>query len=196
MTDNFFSLVSILFLLMDPIGNIPIYVAILKDLDPKRQRVIIFRELVIALIAIILFYLIGNTVLTYLNISENTVKVSGGIILFIISLKLIFPSGQSETKIPKDKEPFIVPLAIPLVAGPAVLATVMIYSREQANPVIALGAIFIAWILSTIILLASSFLKKVLGERGLNACEKLMGLILVMLAVQMFLEGFSSAFKS
>lgn len=196
MTDNFFSLIFILFLLMDPIGNVPIYVAILKDLDPKRQRVVIFRELVIALIAIILFYLIGNTVLTYLNISEDTVKVSGGIILFIISLKLIFPPAQSEAKISKDKEPFIVPLAIPLVAGPAVLATVMIYSREQISTVIALGAIFIAWGLSTVILLGSSFLKKILGERGLSACEKLMGLILVMLAVQMFLDGFSNAFKS
>lgn len=195
MINNFFSLVSVLFLLMDPIGNVPIYVSILKDLNPKRQRLIIFRELVIALVAIIIFYFIGNTVLTYLEIKEETVKVSGGIILFIISLKLIFPSAQSETKMTHEKEPFIVPLAIPLVAGPAVLATVMIYSKEQYSSFLILSAIFVAWALSTIILLASSFLKHILGERGLSACEKLMGLILVMLAVQMFLDGFSSAFK-
>jgi multiple antibiotic resistance protein len=179
-----------LFLLMDPLGNVPIFISLLKDIDPKRQQKIIFRELVIALIIIIAFNFIGDILLEFLHIEQETLLISGGIILFLIALKMIFPSKKEpEVDISQDKEPFIVPLAVPLVAGPAVLAAVMLYSHEQASEWITIGAIGLAWIASTIILLSSGFLKKVLGWRGLIACEKLMGLLLILISVQMFLSG-------
>lgn len=118
--------------------------------------------------------------------------MSGGIILFIIALKLIFPSINGERKVMHDKEPFIVPLAIPLVAGPAVLAAVMLYSKQGIPSIMVLTAIIIAWIFSTAILLSSTFLKKVLGKKGIMACEKLMGLLLVMIAIQMFVDGLNN----
>ncbi len=187
------SMAFALFLLMDPLGNVPIYIAVLKDIPVKRQKKIIFREMIIALVTIILFAYVGESLLNFLHVQLPTILISGGIILFLIALKMIFPIGQEEHEYPKEKEPFIVPLAIPLVAGPAVLAAVMLYSgqisREFGSSWRLVGAIFIAWITSTLILLASTKLKKIMGQKGLIACERLMGLLLTLIAVQMFLEG-------
>lgn len=179
-----------LFLLMDPIGNIPLFISILKDTEGRRQRQIILRELLIALGVMFLFNFLGDALLKSLNVSQYAVLISGGIILFILSLKMIFPSRKdADVDMPHEKEPFIVPLAIPLVAGPAVLAAIILFARQEASAYITMGAIAIAWAASTVILLSASYLKKVLGWRGIVACERLMGLLLTMLAIQMFLEG-------
>ncbi len=184
------SLSFALFLLMDPVGNVPIFVSVLKDISPKRQRVVIIRELLIALGIIILFNFLGNFLLDLLNVERPTLLISGGIILFIIAIRMIFPvSNELESMGSARKEPFIVPLAVPMVAGPAVLAAVMLYSYQDKNEWITVSAIVIAWAASTLILLSAPYLKKLLGTSGLIACEKLMGLILVLLSVQMFLEG-------
>ena len=182
-----------LFLLMDPIGNVPIYLSILKEIPPKRQMWITFRELVIALLVIIGFYFVGEYLLELLQVQQYTVMVAGGIILFIIALRMVFPVHVKETNNhSKDKEPLIVPLAIPLVAGPAVLAAVMLYSHQSIPILTAIMAIFAAWVVTTIILVASSGIKKILGMRGILALERLMGLLLTLIAVQMFLEGLRS----
>jgi MarC family membrane protein len=192
------SMALALFLLMDPIGNVPIFVSILKDIDPHRQRKIIIRELFIALIIIILFYFLGDVLLGFLNVTMPTILISGGIILFLIALKMIFPGKRDpDVELPPDKEPFIVPLATPLVAGPAVLAAVMLYSGQHRNDLmLPLCAIILAWAVSMLILLSSSLWKKLLGWRGLVACERLMGLILTLIAVQMFLEGIEMFMKN
>jgi multiple antibiotic resistance protein len=176
-----------LFLLMDSIGNIPLFLAILKDIPRKRQTQIILRELVIALVVMVLFNYLGDFLLNALQVTQYSVLISGGIILFLIALKMIFPvKSESEAATTGEKEPFIVPLAIPLVAGPAVLAAIILYSRQESGTIIAIIA---AWIVTTLILLSSTFLNKILGRRGILACERLMGLILTMVAIQMFLEG-------
>lgn len=175
---------------MDSIGNVPIFLSVLKEIDPKRQRFIIFRELVIALFIIIAFYFIGDFLLDFLKISQYAVLISGGIILFIIGLQLVFPPhGGGGIKVEPGSEPFLVPLAVPLVSGPAVLAAVMLYSHQKIPTLVCLGAIFLAWLASTVILLSAPFLKRVLRERGLIACERFTGLLLIMIAVQMFLNG-------
>ncbi len=186
-----FSMAFALFLLMDSIGNIPLFVSVLKDIDPARQRKIIIRELLIALVIIIVFDLVGDGLMSFLNVTMPTILISGGIILFLIALKMIFPSRRDpDVDMGLDKEPFIVPLATPLVAGPAVLAAVMLYSGQHKDDVgLTLTAIVIAWAASTLILLSSSLWKRLLGWRGLVACERLMGLILTLIAVQMFLGG-------
>ena len=191
-----FTLAFSLFLLMDAIGNVPIFLTVLKEVDHKRQRRIIFRELLIALCIIVTFYFIGEGLLGILKINQDAVLISGGIILFIIGLKMIFPSSSIDFKWPEGKEPFLVPLAIPLIAGPAVLAAVMLYSRQQISPLISLSAILIAWVATMGILLSSIPLKKILGNRGLAACESFAGLILIMVAVNMFLDGFTVFLKT
>lgn len=183
-----------LFLLMDSIGNIPLYISVLKGINPERQRVIILRELIIALVIIIFFAFLGNELMDFLKIEPATIQIAGGIILFLLCLKMIFPTASnSQSGLPENEmEPFIVPLAIPLVAGPGVLAAVMIFAQQQTNPLMMIGSICIAWTASLLILLCSSFLKKILGSKGLLALERLMGLILILISVQMFLSGFGT----
>lgn len=193
------SLLSIafsLFLLMDPIGNIPLYISLLNKLPPRKQKKIIFREMLIALVVIILFNFIGEGLMKFLHIGHDTVQIAGGIILFLICLKMIFPTPITERKdLVQEAEPFIVPLAIPLIAGPSVLAAVMIYAKQETSWLMV-GAILIAWAASLIILLAASFLQKLLGARGILAMERLMGLILILIAVQMFLSGMHTFFEA
>ncbi len=186
-----FSMAFALFLLMDPIGNVPVFIAVLKDIKPRRQRKIIMRELLIALLIIVLFTFVGDALLKFLNVTMPTILISGGIILFLIALKMIFPVRRDpEVGLGHEKEPFIVPLATPLVAGPAVLAAVMLFSgQNKDNMGLTVTAVVVAWAVSTLILISSSLWKKLLGSRGLIACERLMGLILTLIAVQMFLEG-------
>lgn len=186
-----FTIALSMFFLMDSIGNVPIFISLLKKLPPKRQRIIILRELIIALGIMLVFYFIGNYFLSALGISDQSLRISGGIILFLISLKMIFPSKQDTKDGTTQAEPFIVPLAIPLIAGPAILAAVMIYSGQDLPAIYTLSAIGIAWIFTTLILVAAPFLQKILGEKGLIALERLMGLILILIAIQMFLDGIS-----
>ena len=175
---------------MDPIGNIPFYISFLKKVDAKRQRWVICREMLIALLIIVLFNFLGDGLMRFLEVSEDTIQIAGGVILFLICLKMIFPpTHDANDQLPQETEPFIVPLAVPLVAGPSVLAAVMIYTRQETNNWIMMGAILLAWAFSLIILLGSSFLKQILGWRGIMALERLMGLVLTLIAVQMFLTG-------
>ena len=185
------SLAFTLFLLMDSIGNIPFYISFLKKVPPHRQYWVIFREMLIALFIIILFSYLGDQLMIFLGICHNAIQIAGGIILFLICLKMIFPDPHNAIDdLPHDSEPFIVPLAVPLVAGPAVLAAVMIYTRQENDSWTMLGAIIIAWIASLLVLLLSPLFQRVLGWRGILATERLMGLVLALIAVQMFLNGF------
>ena len=197
MTMTVLSIAFSLFLLMDAIGNIPFYISFLKGVKPERQRYVITREMIVALFIIILFNFIGSALMRFLHVTTYTIEIAGGIILFLLCLKMIFPPAHDHGEsMPHEAEPFIVPLAIPLVAGPAVLAAVMIYSKQETNPFVMIGAIFIAWAASLMILLASSWLKNILGWRGLLALERLMGLVLILISVQMFLSGISSFAQS
>jgi multiple antibiotic resistance protein len=189
------SMALALFILIDPIGNIPFFISFLKEVPAARQRRVALRELLIALVVMIVFNFLGDYLLDLLHVTTHSVQISGGIILFLISLKMVFPTKKdADAEMPHQKEPFIVPLAIPLVAGPAVLAAIMLYSKEEPNDLITVSAIVIAWALSTLILLSASFLKKVLGWRGIIACERLMGLLLTMISIEMFLSGVATYF--
>lgn len=193
---SIFSLAVSLFLLMDPIGNVPIYVSLLQEIPPKKQKRIIFRELLIALFAIVLFAVGGQMLLNFLGVKQESIQLSGGIILFIMAIRMIFPGDKEIAGSKKNLiEPFIVPLAIPLIAGPTVLAAVMVYSLRDIHLLHLLFAIVIAWGASMLILLSSIHLKKVLGSRGIIACERLMGFVLLLISLQMILDGISSFLK-
>jgi len=176
---------------MDSIGNIPIYISLLNQYPPKRQLYIILREMIIALVVIILFFFLGELLLDLLDIKKDAVQMAGGVILFLIAIKMIFPQAKEVTSEELSEEPFIVPLAIPLIAGPSILATIIVYSHQTTNSSILLTSLFIAWALSLMILLVSPFLQRLLGKRGIKACEKLMGLILTLISVEMLLKGVS-----
>ena len=187
----------LLLLIMDPLGNLPIFMSVLKHLEPKRRRVVLIREMLIALIIMLLFLFTGERILAFLNLRTETVSISGGIILFLIAIKMIFPSEESSsTGLSAGEEPFLVPLAIPLVAGPSLLATLMLLSHQYPHQMTHLvGALLIAWGVTVGILLLSGLFLRLLGDKGVNALERLMGLILIMLATQMFLDGIRAYLK-
>lgn len=191
MTNIIISLAFSLFLLMDPVGNIPIYLTVLSEIEHRKRQIIIFRESLISLFTIYLFAYFGDPFFCFLGISYQSIYIAGGIVLFVMALKMIFPEkGTLFDALATDGgEPLVFPLAIPLMAGPSVLAAVMIYSRQHRSTWALFIAIFVAWVISTMILLSSTFLHKWLGMRGIKALERLMGLVLMLIAINMFLEG-------
>ena len=179
-----------LFLVMDPLGNIPYFLSALKPVPVKRHPKIMFRELSIALMVLLVFMFIGQYFLELLHLKQESISIGGGIILFLIAIRMIFPAPKSPDSEPIDAEPFIVPLAIPGVAGPSSLATVLLLVKSDPGRImdwtLALAG---AWLMTSVILMASPLCFKLLKKRGLVAMERLMGMILVAMSVQMFLDG-------
>lgn len=183
-----------LILVMDPLGNIPVFTSILNKVEPARRWRIILRESLIAFLFLTLFLFFGKYILHGLGISEPALGIAGGIILFLIALKMIFPSDQEHERL--IGEPFIVPLAIPLIAGPSTMATVLLFATQHPEKMHDwFIALMIASCIVTTTLLFSNPLRKLLGPKGLTALERLMGMILTTVAVQMFLTGIGAYLK-
>ena len=180
----------LLFLVMDPLGNIPLFLTTLKTVDVRRQRMVVVRELVIALAILIGFLFAGRYLLDLLHLTDTALTTAGGLILMIIAIRMIFPSRDRSLQEEFEGEPFIVPLAIPYVAGPSAMATsLLLMSREPERWLDWLLAVLIAWSASALIIYFASYFSRFLGERGLIAIERLMGMLLVTVAVQMLLTG-------
>lgn len=180
-----------LLLIMDPLGNIPAFLSVLKSVPERLRKRIIVRESCIALIILIFFLFFGQRILLEMHISPPALAIAGGIILFLISLRMIFPEHNNEDKRRQTIEPFIVPLAVPLIAGPSTMTMVMLLANQAPYAMNRwLLALLLAWLITTVILVFADLLSKLLGERGLTAIERLMGMILTTVAVQMFLTGF------
>jgi multiple antibiotic resistance protein len=180
----------LLFLVMDPLGNIPFFLASLQRVEPARQARVVVRELLIAYGVMVAFLFAGQPLLRLLHISEPALTIAGGVILFLIALRMVFPPPGGGAHEDLEGEPFIVPLAIPYIAGPSVLATeLLLMSREPARWGEWLAALSLAWGATAIILLLASRVRAYLGRRGMVAVERLMGMVLVAIAIQMFLSG-------
>jgi MarC family membrane protein len=191
---TFSSAAILLFLVMDPIGNIPLFLSALQPVDPGRRLRIVAREMLIAYVFLVAFLFAGRPLLATLSISEPALTIAGGIVLFLIALKMVFPAAQGTLGERIVGEPFIVPLAIPYIAGPSALATVLLLtSREPERHLEWFLAISTAWLASAVILLLGAKLSDFLGEKGITAIERLMGMVLVASAVQMFLDGLAKA---
>lgn len=189
--NSIWSAAVLLFLLMDPIGNIPVLLAVLKGIEIRRQRTIIIRELLIALGILVFFIYTGKPLLNFMHLQKEAVTIAGGIILLIIGLRMIFPKPEGVMGQTPGGEPFLVPIAIPMIAGPSVLSMLILMTQgSPGNHLSLVLSLVIAWIMSFIILLIAPALIKVLKQRGLIALERFMGMILVMMAVQMLLDGF------
>ena len=190
--DSFISSVITLALVMDGFGNIPMFIAALKKVAPDRRKTVLIREWAIALLTMVAFLFLGKWFLRAFGIHEYSLSIAGGIILFIISVKLVFGGDEEPKNDPKEDEPFVVPLAIPLVAGPAALSMVMITAAQQSNKFITLGAVIVASVINSIILMASFPISNLLGKRGLIAIERLTGMILILMSVDMVMGGIST----
>ena len=185
-----FSAAVMLFLIMDPLGNLPVFLSILRHVDPKRRRKVMLRELLFSLVIMMGFLFAGQQILSFLNLRQEAVSIAGGIILFLIAIKMIFPSPGGVTGLAAGEEPFLVPMAIPMIAGPSILASLLLLANQEPTRMVDWSlALLMAWGASAVILMFYEVFNKLLGERGLTAVERLMGMLLVMIAVQMLLDG-------
>ena len=180
----------LLFLILDPLGNIPVFLGLLKPLPEKRRRIVLARELIIALVVLMLFLWGGKYMLELMHLRQESVSIAGGIVLFLIGLRMIFPRPEGLMGELPGGEPFIVPMAIPLVAGPSGMAAVMLMGSNEPGRLTEWSlALMIAWAATAAILFSATYLYRWLGSRVLIAVERLMGMLLVTLSVQMFLDG-------
>lgn len=189
------SAIILLFLVIDPFGNVPFFVSALKEVEPARRKRVIVRELLIAYAIMVAFLFVGDPLLRVLGISGPALTIAGGVILFLIALRMVFPIRGRSAQEELSGEPFIVPLAIPYVAGPSVLAVeLLLMSNEPTRWPIWLLAISAAWAATAVVVFFGSQVAERLGPRGLIAIERLMGMILVAIAIQMFLTGADTYF--
>ena len=183
------SAILLLLVIMDPLGNVANFIAALRSVEPERRVRVIARELLFALAILVFFLFCGRWLLDLLHLRDEALFISGGIVLFLIAVKMIFPSAADKGGEPPI-EPFIVPLATPLVAGPSLIATLLVIVSSEPNAIWKwLTALLVAWGISAAVLLCAPALSRILKEKGATAVERLMGMLLVMISVQMFLNG-------
>lgn len=183
----------LLFLILDPLGNVPVVLSLLRPLPANRQRIVMIRELLIALVVLLLFLWFGKYALELMHLRQESVSIAGGIVLFLIGIRMIFPPPEGLMGQLPGGEPFIVPVAIPMIAGPSGMAAVMLLGTQEPDRMGAWSlALLIAWAATAVILMSATILYRLLGPRALTAIERLMGMLLVAISVQMFLDGIAA----
>ncbi|NKQ39946.1 MAG: NAAT family transporter [Sulfurovum sp.] len=193
--ESSFSIIStaiLLLFILDPFGNIPILLSVLKNIDKQKHLKIIMREMLIGLLILLVFLFFGEAFLDLFGLETQAITIAGGIIFFVIAIKMIFPDphGHSLFVAKGDDEPLVVPIAIPMVSGPASIATLMLLAKSYPDDTGSiLLSVLLAWGATSVILLSSPKLYKILKRRGLTALERLMGMLLLMMAVEMFIKG-------
>jgi MarC family membrane protein len=195
MDHNFFSALILLLLVLDPLGSLPIFIPIMRGVAPERRTRVALREVGIAFAVLIAFMVLGEGFLRLMHLSERSLEVAGGVILLIIAVRMIFGQG-GEVYGPNDgREPMIFPLAVPLLAGPSAMATVLLLaSRQPDNMLSWVGALTCAMLVSGTVLLLCDRIRRLLGDSVVSAIEKLMGLVLTAIAVEMVLAGLKRYF--
>jgi MarC family membrane protein len=196
MDHSFVSALVLLLLVLDPFGSIPIFISVLKGVAPERRRRVAVREALIALGVLLAFMVSGRSFLDLMHLSERSLEVAGGVILLIIAIRMIFSSGALiYASDGGAREPFIFPLAVPLLAGPSAMATVLLLASRQPGQIVQwVGAVTVAILVCAAVMLAAERIRKLLGHSMVSAIEKLMGLVLTAIAVEMILAGLKRYF--
>ena len=189
MPPSIISMALMLFFMANPMGNVPVFVSLVKNFEFRRQRLILFREAIISLVLMYFFLFLGEPFLNTILIEQYAVELSGGILVLLIALNMIFPAHSEETgQKASEREPFVVPIATPLISGGGCFALTMILAKQAPLANVAL-AILLAWVPVIFVVVASAYLQRILGRRGLIAVEQLMGMLLMMMAVGLLLKG-------
>lgn len=196
MDHTFLSALVLLLLVLDPFGSLPIFISVMKAVDPARRTRVAVREVAIASAVLLAFMLGGQTFLRLMRLSERSLEVAGGVILLIIAVRMIFASGgEVYAADGNGREPLIFPLAVPLLAGPSAMATVLLLASRQPERMVEwVGALAVAMLVSGTVLLLADRIRRWLGSSMVTAIEKLMGLVLTAIAVEMILAGLKRYF--
>jgi MarC family membrane protein len=191
MEHTFLSATILLILVTDPLGNMPLFLAALSRVPRQRHRAVIFRECLIAFLALLLFMVSGKRIMSVLHLSDDALRVAGGVVLFLIAIKMIFPGGGPKFGDEEGEgEPFIVPLAIPLIAGPSAMATAMLIAGSNPHRMLEwIAALVICILVTLVVFLMATRIRKALGEQVITALERLMGLVLTAISIEMLLNG-------
>jgi len=198
MEQTFLSVTILLIVITDPLGNTPLFISALKSVRPERRLLVISRECAIAFVVLLVFLLFGKQVLGVLHLSADTLRVAGGVILLLIAINMIFPgSGAKMGGDEGDGEPLIVPIAIPLISGPSAMVTAILIGASDPSRMLEwVGALAITMLVTFVVFLGSTRLERVLGHRVIAAIERLMGLVLTAVAVDMLMGGFASYIRT
>jgi MarC family membrane protein len=195
MDHNFLSALILLLLVLDPFGSLPIFISVMKHVAPERKLTVAVRETIIAFIVLLVFMFSGAKVLELMRLSERSLEVAGGVILLMIAINMVFGHGGTAYGIPEGKEPVIFPLAVPLLAGPSAMAIVLLLASRQPGRVMEwVAALTCAMAVCGIVLALADRIRKLLGRSVVSAFEKLMGLVLTAIAVEMILAGLKRYF--
>ena len=197
MDHSFLSAFILLLLVLDPLGSLPIFIPLMREVPPERRTLVALRELLIAFVVLFAFMVFGDVFLRVMRLSERSLEVAGGVILLMVAIRMIFSAEGGVYGTPEGKEPFIFPLAVPLLAGPSAMATVLLLASRQPDRVMAwAGALTCAMAVSGAVLLLCDRIRKLLGDSVVAALEKLMGLVLTAIAVEMILAGLKQYFMA
>jgi MarC family membrane protein len=195
MEHSFLSALILLVLVLDPLGSLPIFIPIMREVQARRRAMVAVREVGIAFLVLFAFMFLGEGFLRVMHLSERSLEVAGGVILLIIAIRMIFGSGAAAYGLEPGREPFIFPLAVPLLAGPSAMATVLLLASRQPERMLEwVGALTVAMALSGAVLLLADRIRRLLGDSVVSAIEKLMGLVLTAIAVEMVLAGLKRYF--
>jgi MarC family membrane protein len=197
MDHTFLSAFILLLLVLDPLGSLPIFIPIMRDVAPERRRMVALREVGIAFAVLFAFMFFGDAFLQLMRLSERSLEVAGGVILLMVAIRMIFSAEGGVYGTPEGKEPLIFPLAVPLLAGPSAMATVLLLASRQPTRVVTwVAALACAMLVSGLVLLLCDRIRRWVGDSVISALEKLMGLVLTAIAVEMILAGLKRYFFS
>jgi MarC family membrane protein len=197
MDHSFLSAVILLLLVLDPLGSLPVFIPIMRGVPPERRTMVALREVAIAFVVLFAFMFFGDAFLRVMRLSERSLEVAGGVILLMVAIRMIFSHEGGVYGTPEGKEPFIFPLAVPLLAGPSAMATVLLLASRQPDRILSwVGALACAMAVSGAVLLLCERIRRLLGDSVVSALEKLMGLVLTAIAVEMILAGLKQYFMA
>jgi MarC family membrane protein len=197
MDHSFLSAFILLLLVLDPLGSLPIFIPIMRNVAPERRRLVALREVSIAFAVLFAFMFFGDAFLRLMHLSERSLEVAGGVILLMVAIRMIFSAEGGVYGTPEGKEPLIFPLAVPLLAGPSAMATVLLLASRQPTRVLEwVGALACAMLVSGTVLVMCDRIRRWIGDSVVSAIEKLMGLVLTAIAVEMILAGLKRYFFS
>jgi len=193
-----------LFVVIDPIGLTPIFVALTQGMSAARRRALALRACVISFAILLVFALFGEAVLGFIGISMPAFRVAGGILLFLTALDMLFERRQKrrrdqadedDDEEEDDEDPSVFPLAIPLIAGPGAIATIILLVGQSAGPVgfvATMGVLLAVLAMVLVLFLGAGLLERLLGRVGINVVTRLLGMLLAALSVQFVLDGLRS----
>jgi MarC family membrane protein len=194
---SFLSAFILLLLVLDPFGSLPIFIPIMRDVPKGKRSLVAIREVLIAFGVLLAFMFFGQSFLEVMRLSERSLEVAGGVILLMVAIRMIFSVEGGVYGVPEGKEPLIFPLAVPLLAGPSAMATVLLLASRQPERIGAwIGALACAMAVSGVVLLSSDRIRRLVGDSVVSAVEKLMGLVLTAIAVEMILAGLKRYFMA